>query len=74
MSDGFTTEKTEGGYLLSIGGRALVMLRGEEGHLKAEALPGALSEDKQKCYDECFAKTRMTTGDAKTCAKKCGLE
>lgn len=75
MAEEIGTKKVEGGYTLGIGGRTLIFLRGEEGSLVAEAVAeSGLSDDKQKCFEECFAKTDGSLGSAKACSKKCGLE
>lgn len=74
MAEEFSTEKVEGGFALSRAGRTLVMLRGEDGALAAEAAPGALTDDKMECFKKCFENPGGTLGDSKRCAKQCGLE
>lgn len=71
----YTTQKVEDGYTLSVDGRAVAFLRGEDGALRAELIPGVkVADDKQKCFEDCFAKSDGSLGASKKCSQKCGLE
>ena len=69
-----TTEAADGGFVLAIDGAPRLFLRGAEGSLTAEPLRDMTDDEKQKCFDACFAASGQTTADAKACAKRCGLE
>ncbi|MCW0047098.1 hypothetical protein ABIB58_002731 [Brevundimonas sp. UYEF29] len=73
---GYSTRKVEGGFDLEFNGKVVMHLRGEDGSLTAQAPTGLASsdDDKQRCFDNCFANSDQTAGAAKACAKKCGLE
>jgi hypothetical protein len=68
------TEAMEGGFSLAIAGRVVAHLRGEDGKLTAHFVAGSdVDEDKQACFEKCFAASDQTTGASLKCSKKCGL-